>query len=297
MFIMNNYHTHTALCGHAQGTIEEMVKTAIQEGYQSFGISEHVPFPHLRSHLIKALPHSIRGPRSIASWLRLFIKNGPHMRMPYRLKNDYIKEIQRLKQQYQDQINLYVGFECEYFEEYIDYYRSLLDNHEVDYLIFGNHYHIYTTSPNYFGANHIDQAMITSYVDDALKAFDTGLFHYMAHPDLIFTGYHHWDEFVQKECRRLLEACKQHDMILEVNGGGHNRQQINLEGEMTYPYPIRQFFELVSEYDIPVILGMDSHAPSQLRASLYHELEDFASRCHLKIVDGSQIVKNNFKRD
>ena len=39
-----NYHTHTALCGHAEGTMEEYIKSAIEGGIKSMGFSDHAPY-------------------------------------------------------------------------------------------------------------------------------------------------------------------------------------------------------------------------------------------------------------
>ena len=50
-----NFHTHTYRCGHANGSEEEMVCSAIKMGIEELGISEHVPLPHYRQHLLKSL--------------------------------------------------------------------------------------------------------------------------------------------------------------------------------------------------------------------------------------------------
>ncbi len=43
--IKANYHTHTARCGHAIGTDEEYVQTAIQAGLKTLGFSDHAAYP------------------------------------------------------------------------------------------------------------------------------------------------------------------------------------------------------------------------------------------------------------
>ena len=57
-----NFHTHTYRCGHANGSEEDMVCAAIKMGIEELGISEHVPLPHYRQHLLKSLV-AIRGPK------------------------------------------------------------------------------------------------------------------------------------------------------------------------------------------------------------------------------------------
>ena len=45
--IKHNYHTHTARCGHAIGSDEEYIIKAIEAGYQTIGISDHIMIPDL----------------------------------------------------------------------------------------------------------------------------------------------------------------------------------------------------------------------------------------------------------
>ena len=40
-----NYHTHTYLCGHAVGDVEDYVNEAIRLGYTELGMSDHAHTP------------------------------------------------------------------------------------------------------------------------------------------------------------------------------------------------------------------------------------------------------------
>ena len=42
---MVDYHTHTELCGHATGTIEEYIESAVAKGIREIGFSDHAPMP------------------------------------------------------------------------------------------------------------------------------------------------------------------------------------------------------------------------------------------------------------
>ena len=42
---ISNYHSHVALCGHAEGTVEDYVKEAIKHNFEEIGISDHAPIP------------------------------------------------------------------------------------------------------------------------------------------------------------------------------------------------------------------------------------------------------------
>ena len=46
--MLTNYHTHTTRCGHAEGTEEEYILTALRCGYKVLGFSDHTPWPTRR---------------------------------------------------------------------------------------------------------------------------------------------------------------------------------------------------------------------------------------------------------
>ena len=73
--MLTNYHTHTTRCGHAEGTEEEYILTALRCGFKVLGFSDHTPWayatpgfvsrirmlldeeldPELKSRVLKAL--------------------------------------------------------------------------------------------------------------------------------------------------------------------------------------------------------------------------------------------------
>ena len=46
--MLTNYHTHTTRCGHAEGTEEEYILTALRCGYKVLGFSDHTIQPSSR---------------------------------------------------------------------------------------------------------------------------------------------------------------------------------------------------------------------------------------------------------
>lgn len=40
-----DYHIHTSLCNHADGTMKEYVKSSIEVGLKEMGFSDHNPLP------------------------------------------------------------------------------------------------------------------------------------------------------------------------------------------------------------------------------------------------------------
>lgn len=281
---MNNYHTHTFRCTHARGTEEAMVQSAIFEGYEQLGFSEHVPLPHFRWHLIKALPFAIRGFWSTLSWIKAFLFDGPGMRMPYKEKMAHLKAVKEVKEKYSNQIEIKVGFECEYLKEYLPYYRQLLESKEVDYLILGHHFHQFAVSKRYYGRLNLKIKDIENYVKEVKIGINTGLFSYIAHPDLFMNGYRHWDEKVEKLVLELCQAAKEKDIALEINAGGIRHEQIEINGVSCYCYPNIYFWQIASQVGCKAIIGMDAHNPKHLNKEDYEKLVKFAQDLNLNLI-------------
>ena len=281
---MNNFHTHTFRCTHAIGTEEDMVKKAIEEGYSTLGFSEHVPLPHLRWHLIKALPFAIRGFWSTLSWIKTFLFNGPGMRMPYKEKKEHLDTINTLKEQYKDKLQILTGFECEYIKEYLPYYKKLLESKEVDYLIFGHHYHKFLVGKRYYGRPNLELKDIKNYVTEAKKGLKTGLFSYFAHPDLFMNSYHEWNEEVESLVKELCQCAKENNVPLEINAGGIRKKEVIINGRSCFCYPNYYFFKVASEVGCKAIIGMDAHETSHLNKEDYQRLVDFASDVNIELI-------------
>ena len=113
-----NYHTHTARCGHAEGTDEQYVLAAIGAGYDTLGFSDHVPYPYKSG----------------------FANVGVRMTMD-KLPG-YLRSVRALKEKYVGKIRILSGFECEYFPEYMGWMADMKAENKLDYLILGNHYEL-----------------------------------------------------------------------------------------------------------------------------------------------------------
>lgn len=274
---MNNYHTHTQRCRHAVGDERAMVEAAIAFGSQEIGFSDHVPLPDFRKHLREAFPLAHDSLHHFLSWSKAYFNNGPGIRMPYQEMEAYLHSLDHLKKEYAGTITIYKGFECEYFEAYLPFYRSLLQTHQVDYLIFGHHYHEYAIASRYYGKKTLTQEEVQHYFQTAIQALDSGLFSYFAHPDLFFCGYHEQSEWLAAQICKMLESAKKTQVVLEINASGFHKQKVPINGEMVYPYPNRFFWQLVKKYDCPVMIGLDAHSPTDFNHDIYQQAIAFCS--------------------
>lgn len=245
-----SYHTHTKRCNHAFGEDEEYIQKAISLGIKELGFSDHVFLPH----------HS-----------------QPKIRGEYSQLDDYISSLRALREKYKDQIKIYIGFECEYYPIYEEYYRHLLDDKIVDYLILGQHCYIDEEGQFqwYFSSNTPKEKYIR-YKDDVINGIKSGLFSYVAHPDLFRSSVENFDEFFVEISKDIAEAAEKYKVPLEINLGGQRYLR---------PYPSNEFFSIANKYKNRFIVGSDAHTPEQLERIQNTWFEDFIKKHNLKTIN------------
>lgn len=265
MNLKNNYHTHTARCGHAIGTDEEYVLNAIKIGIKELGFSDHIPFPDI---------------------------SQPGVRMEYDQLDEYINSIYALKEKYKDKINILCGFEAEYYPSKKEYYEYLLT--KVDYLICGQHFNLADDNYLYIVNLKNDKDAVIQYVDNVIAAMQSGLVSYIAHPDIVMRSYTYRDEFLDSQIRRICDASIKYHIPLEINLEGMNRKVMMNDplGEKFYPFP--SFWKIVSEYpEIDVIIGADVHDPNDLLRDYDKYAREIVDMYNLHLIDKIDISSHN----
>lgn len=255
--VKNNYHTHTCRCGHAIGTDEEYIISAIQAGYQTVGISDHIMIPDLNRN------------------------------------EEYFESISLLKEKYKDQIEVKIALEVEWYEEYINYYKSLLKDKKVDYLIFGNHGYLNknkkSRSEELCFINDYDEYPDKYYLDMYYKclknAVESGLFKYICHPDCFLKGYKKWDETAIELTHKIAKLLSENNMYAELSASGvRSRKKVVYNYEELPCYPFKEFYKILKEYDIKFVLGCDAHSPSQLDDYAVEFICDMAKELQLNVI-------------
>ena len=248
MHITKNYHTHTWRCNHAIGTEEEFVKAACERGFTTLGFSDHAPYP---------LPEE---------WHSF-----------YRMRPDqvggYVETLLMLREKYADRIDIKIGFEAEYYPEYFESFLSVIRPYPIDYLILGQHFITDESSgDNGSGRQTDDVSRLDRYIDACLFAINSGLYSYIAHPDIInFTG----DEGVYRDrVLKLCEAAKAADIPLEFNLLGFSDKR---------HYPSERFLKLVAESGAKVIIGCDAHVVDGIAKAPIDEALAFCERLGVNV--------------
>lgn len=254
------YHSHTYRCGHALGKDEDYIKKAIEFGLKDYGVSDHVILPHIVQ---------------------------PGMRGACTLLDDYLDSIKSLKEKYKKKINIYTGFECEYMPQYEEYYRNLLKEKKVDYLILGQH--CYFKGEHVVWYHHLDrETCLKQYTKHLINGIKSGLFMYVAHPDLYIGFTERWDELEQECAKKIIAAAVKYNMPLEINLA-HSRVygMRHFAGTYSYyQYPFTPFWKLVAKSKAKVVVGFDAHRPIDV---LHPGLEPVS---HLEKETGIQVIYN-----
>ncbi len=219
-----NYHTHTKRCNHAVDEDEKYILYGIYSGIKYLGFSEHIP---------------------------LVREDGTESRyrMPLYKCQEYFDTLKTLREKYKNQIEINIGFEMEYYPDYFDVMIKTAKDYGAEYLILGQHFYVAEhNGGKYVLSPLIDEKDLNNYVDSVISAMNTGVFTYVAHPDIInFVGD---KDFYKIEMRRLIETSKNLNVPLEINLLGVRENRV---------YPNSLFWQIAGEVGSPVVIGCDAH--------------------------------------
>ena len=261
------FHSHTYRCNHAVGDIEDYVIAAIKNGYQIYGVSDHVLLPNV-------LADGTRG--------------------DYFLFDDYVETYQRVKEKYSSSIKMYLGFECEYSDYYYDYYLSLLKEKGFDYLICGQHNGFDSEDGKpfeYFFNNPTSslEERLERFKTDIIKAMKSGLFLYIAHPDVFFEGATEITPIYKKITKEVIEAAIENNVVFELNIHGLIRYKVR-NGITYIKYPCLYFWKEVAKTNIKVVHGGDFHDPKEIgNKDITDQVEKLVRECSIKFVDIKEV--------
>ena len=234
--MLTNYHTHTFRCGHAAPVPDEAyVEQAIESGYAVLGFSDHTPWPY---------PSGFEN-RTV--------------RMPLSQLPEYFRSIRSLREKYRGRIEIRLGLECEYFPAYLDWLRGV--RKQVDYLILGNHFAL-TDEGGFAFPSATEPEQLALYAQYTTEAMRTGLYAYLAHPEIVLAQYPEFDRAARTCAERICETALETDMPLEYNLYGVDKRA--RRGFRGLGYPCEAFWEIAARMGCKAIIGVDAHQPEHL---------------------------------
>lgn len=244
MEAVGDFHIHTKYCGHARGEMEEYVIRACELGLPKMGFAAHFPADTPHRDKVSLSPGDVE---------------------------PYVNEAYRLRDAFKGQIDILMGFEADYFEgdeKRIE--KECIERWKPDYVM--GSIHIIGDWP-FDHPDYIDgyaewriTDLYRTYFGMLEKLAGSGLFHTLAHMDLVKKfGYRPEDDVSDAFCR-VLDAVAENDMLIEINTSGLDRPV----GEM---YPSPDILRAAADRNIGITLGSDSHAPEEVGRHFADALE------------------------
>ncbi|MFG6148259.1 histidinol-phosphatase HisJ [Halobacillus sp. B23F22_1] len=261
---MNDGHIHTPYCPHGSDQpLEAYVNRALTLGYSSMTFTEHAPLP---PSFIDPVPDQDSAMRS----------NDVE---------DYIKTIHQLKESYNSDIDIRLGFEVDYIKGFEDEITSFLDDYgdyiddsilSVHFLKTGGQWYCIDYSPEMFKEAIDASGSIKELYDLYYQAMEQSALadlgphkpNRIGHMTLIkkFQLLYDPPENWYHSASLFLDTVKKQGMSLDYNGAGAKKSYCHES------YPPLSIAALASSKKIPLVYGSDAHHPNQLKQG-YSELK------------------------
>jgi len=263
--------------------MEEFVKFAIAKGVKKYGFSSHAPLPF-----------------------------NTHWNMKLDDFADYQTEFYRLKEKYSSDIELYIGLEIDYIDNFFEARNELYATAHFDYLIGSIHFMDQLPEGNFWCVDgpfdDFNAGLQTLFGGDirlaAERFFDISMlmiqkdgFDIVGHVDKIaFNGskcpdFNVTDSWYRNRVGEVLQLVKDKGLILEINTKSLN--------DIGVTYPDAQFFQLINELQIPVVVNSDCHYPTNVIDGFiptFKALKEVGFKTMHQLINGSwQAVEFNEK--
>ncbi|MBT5875896.1 MAG: histidinol-phosphatase [Candidatus Latescibacteria bacterium] len=252
-------------CGHAEDSLEDIIRAYIARGYVWIGITEHMP--PARSAMI--LPEEAAAGMDVEANRARF--------------HSYMEEGRRLQTKYAEELTVYLGLETEAWEGYETALENLIETFKPDYIV-GSVHHV-NDVPIDFSMEHYEAAaqsvggidqLYCAYFDlqyDLITRFKPAV---VGHIDLIRLLDSDYQARILKpdiwrKIERNLQATRELDLILDFNFRALGKGQ-------TEPYIARPILQRASEMGIAVVPGDDTHSVKDVDEFWSRGLE-FLSGC------------------
>lgn len=253
-----NHHSHTSFSDGVYSP-EQYLLSAIRQNLKVYGFSDHAPLP-------------------IEGFGAMSPKKLP----------EYLAEIDRLKEEYQDQIQIYKGLEVDYIPGVIDMNTDYIKEANLDFSLGAVHYvgTLANGLPWGFQSSHANfqkgldelfdgdiEACIRQYyqlIRDMVKLAPPTIVAHLDRVKKLNEGDRYFsedDKWYQEEVALTLETISRAGIILEINTKGYYNKITS------DTYPSQWILAQAKDMNIPVHIGSDAHKPRHIIAGFDYAID------------------------
>ncbi len=240
-----DYHLHTSLCRHAEGSPREYAAVAAALGLSEIGFSDHIPVP-----------------RGYDSRFRMDEDEFP----TYRKLVEDASAVSR-------DMTVRFGIEADWVPGRMDEVYAFLEEGRFDYVIGSIHYvedfpHDNPEFMHLWNDEGTADRTWEGYAEAMLAMVRSGRFNILGHFDLPKKfGHLHSDmRRMLSSFDEILEAAGKAGMAIEVNTSGLRKPVKEL-------YPSLEILKLARRRGLMLTLGSDAHRPDEVAANFADALE------------------------
>ncbi len=236
VMVMVDYHIHTYLCRHAEGSIEDYVNSAIEKGLREIGFADHFPLALM----------------------------GMEPKTQVTMNEDeielYFQMVNRVSQT--KDISVKTGIELDYVPGKTIKLSKELKDYPFDYIIGSIHFmDDWDFTHPYYAGEYEERSLgdvYERYFSLVCEACKSGIFDIIGHIDVVKKFDYRPEKRVllpfYTEVARVLQDT---GVCLEVNTSG-------LDAPVNEIYPARELLELCIKKGVKVVMGSDAHSPGQV---------------------------------
>jgi histidinol-phosphatase (PHP family) len=257
-----DYHVHTRLCGHAEGSMEAYVRSAIRAGLKELCFLDHLTLTEA----------------------------GRHMSMSLKQLPGYLDAVQQLKARHAGTLTVKAGLEIGYDPDYTETFEKITRQYHFD--LIGGSLHFPETIDRAKGrairpVSRLDPVAVHDmYFDQLERMLDCDYFDVVCHFDLVKKFSAGPKGEMTPQIRRIISKIKQTGRAVELNTSGLD----HVHGE---PYPSETILAELRKAGVAVTLGSDAHRPSEVGRHFEKALEILRSTGFTHIANFSGRKRRN----
>ena len=103
--------------------------------------------------------------------------------------------------------------------------------------------------------------IVHKFIDKALFLLKSGIFEFMAHPDMIGASIDRWTPEIADLFSQVIQTSIDYKMPLEINAYGLRKPMYDYPDGRRHLYPWRPFWQLAAKAGIPCVISSDAHKP------------------------------------